>query len=128
MARVKWSTGIEYVSGALCKCGKKGHHRHTQMLLATHRVAETESTNCNNIYLREDKKRSTPVTTDELFARMRFTAVGRMVRERRMDLSKITQDQMTFIAQRDTAGGKKTLRSWYWKVCGQEWDAQHPRG
>ena len=126
MARVKWSTGIEYVSGALCKCGKKGHHRHSQMLLATHRVAATESPYCNNIYMRENKERNTLPTTDELYARMRFDSVGRMVRERSKDLSKITQDQMTFIAQRDTACGKKTMRSWYWKVCGQEWDVQHP--
>ena len=30
------------------------------------------------------------------------------------DFSKITQDQQAFIAQKDLAGGKKTLKTWYW--------------
>ena len=41
MAKVVWMSGIEYVSGALCKCGKKGQHTHDKMLLATHRRAAT---------------------------------------------------------------------------------------
>ena len=45
---------------------------------------------------------------------------------RSMDLSKITQDQMNFIAQRNNPGGKKTMKAYYWYICGQEWDAQHP--
>ena len=68
MAKVKWSAGIEYVSGALCKCGKHGHHRHTRMLLATHRIAATTATNCNNVYLRDDIERTTAPSADELFA------------------------------------------------------------
>lgn len=128
MARVKWNTGIEYVSGALCKCGKHGHHRHTRMLLATHRVAATTATNCNNVYLRDKTERTTPLGADEIWARSRFQTVASMVRSRSRDMSKITQDQMTFIAQRDTAGGMKTMKAWYWKVCGDEYDAQHPRG
>ncbi len=127
MAKVKWSAGIEYVSGALCKCGKHGHHSHTRMLLATHRVAATTATNCNNVYLRDDIERTTAPSADELFARVRFTAVAAAVRTRSKDLSKISQDQQDFIAQKDLAGGKKTMRAYYWHICGQEYDAQHPR-
>ena len=53
MAKVVWQSGIEYVSGALCKCGKKEPHKHGRMLLATHRKAATTSDSCNRIYLRQ---------------------------------------------------------------------------
>ena len=125
MAKVKWSAGIEYVSGALCKCGKHGHHRHTRMLLATHRVAATTATNCNNVYLRDDIERTTAPSTDELFARVRFTAVADAGRTRSKDLSKISQDQQAFIAQKDLAGGKKTMRSYLWSLELAAYDASH---
>lgn len=127
MAHVVWTAGIEYVSGALCKCGKKGSHTHAKMLLATHRRAATTNPNCNRIYVRDEAQRSTPLSTNELEVRARFTAVAQMVRYRSRDLSKISQDQMNFLAQRNQPGGKKTMRSYYWKICGQEYDAQHPR-
>ena len=37
------------------------------------------------------------------------------------------QDQMAFIAQKDLAGGKKTLKAWYWMVEGAAYDQEHPR-
>lgn len=126
MAKVVWTAGIEYVSGALCKCGKKGSHTHAKMLLATHRRAATTNPNCNRIYVRDEAQRSTPLSTNELEVRARFTAIAQMVRYRSMDLSKLTQDQMNFLAQRDTPGGCKTMKKYYWKICGQEYDAQHP--
>ena len=128
MAKVVWMSGIEYVSGALCKCGKKGQHTHDKMLLATHRRAATTNPDCNRLYVRSQVTRKTAPTEDELFARIRFTAVAAMVRTRSRDLSKISQDQMAFIAQKDLAGGKKTMKAWYWMTCGNEYDAQHPRG
>jgi hypothetical protein len=27
------------------------------------------------------------------------------------------------LAQKDQPGGKKTMKSWYWDVCGKEYDA-----
>ncbi len=33
--------------------------------------------------------------------------------------------QDAFLAQKDTAGGKKTMRAYLWKVCGAEYDQQH---
>ena len=127
MAKVVWSNGIDYVCGALNKV-KDGQHDHEKMLLATHRVAATESKHCNRIYLREKPQRRTSPGANELFARVRFCAVGQAVRTRAKDLSKITRDQMDFIAQKDLAGGKKTLKAWYWMVEGQAYDQEHPRG
>jgi len=126
MAKVVWSNGIDYVSGALNKV-KDGQHDHEKMLLATHRVAATENPNCNRLYLRKKVERSTSPGANELFARVRFTAVAHAVSVRSKDLSKITRDQMDFIAQKDQAGGKKTLKAWYWMVEGAAYDQEHPR-
>ena len=127
MAKVAWQAGIDYVSGALCKCGKKEPHKHGRMLLATHRRAATTSNSCNRIYLRDESNFVTSNSTEAMWARQRFRSVAEMVHDRSMDLSKISQDQQAFLAQRNNPYGKKTMRSWYWKVCGQEYDAQHPR-
>ena len=32
------------------------------------------------------------------------------------------------MAQKDTAGGKKTMQAYLWKVCGDAYDAQHSNG
>ena len=125
MAKVVWSAGIDSVSGALAKPSKSGQHSCSKMLLGTHRVAATTSNECNRIYIRRKAKRSTDPTSDELLARARFTAVGNAVRLRQKDLMQINQDQAAFLAQRDTAGGKKTLKAYLWKVCGDEYDAEH---
>ena len=127
MAKVVWQSGIEYVSGALCKCGKKETHKHGRMLLATHRKAATTSDSCNRIYLRDETNIQISNSADSVWARQRFKTVAGMVRQRSMDLSKLTQDQMDFIAQRTNPRGIKTMRAYYWHICGQEYDAQHPR-
>ena len=127
MAKVNWSAGIDSVSGALAKPSKSGQHSCEKMLLGTHRVAATTSNDCNRVYIRRKVERSTPVLADELRARARFTAVGNAVRLRSKDLMKINQDQQDFLAQRDTAGGKKTMKAYLWKVEGDAYDAEHPR-
>ena len=124
MAKVVWSNGIDYVSGALNKV-KGGQHDHEKMLLGTHRKAATTSTHCNRIYLREKPQRRTQPSAKELALRERFTEVRAMVATRRKDLNKISQDQLDFIAQKNLATGKKTMTAYLWKVCGQEYDAQH---
>ncbi len=124
MAKVVWSNGIDYVSGALNKV-KNGQHDHEKMLLGTHRKAATTSTHCNRIYLREKPQRRTQPSAKELALRERFTEVSAMVRTRRKDLNKISQDQLDFIAQKDLATGKRTMTAYLWKVCGEEYDAQH---
>ena len=125
MAKVEWSAGIDHVSGALSKPSKSGQHSCTKMLLGTHRVAATESKDCNRLYLRKKVERSTPLSDKELAARARFTAVQAAVKTRANDLSKIAQDQEDFLAQKELAGGKKTMRAYLWAVCGAIYDAQH---
>ena len=125
MAHVEWSAGIDSVSGALAKPSKSGQHSCDKMLLGTHRVAATTSDQCTRIYIRKKRKRSTPLTSNELDARARFAAVAAAVKARKSDLNKITTDQQNFAAQKDTAGGKKTMRAYLWKVCGDEYDVAH---
>ncbi len=127
MAKVKWAEGIEYVSGLLTKRPKAGsmHSDHCSALLATHRVAATENPVCTRLYMVGPYKRSTPLTSNELDARARFAAVAAAVKARKSDLNSITQDQINFAAQKDTAGGKKTMKAYLWKVCGDIYDAQH---
>ena len=124
MAKVVWSNGIDYVSGALNKVGK-GQHNHEKMLIGTHRVAATTSKHCNRVYLRSKPKRSTPVSTHELDIRIRFVAVRAMVQARKEDPTKITADQAAFLAQKDLASGRKTMNAYLWMVCGQEYDSQN---
>ena len=125
MAKVVYSAGIDHVSGALSKPRKNGQHSCEKMLLATHRVAATQSSDCNRIYLREKVERSTPLSANEEAARLRFTEVAQAVKLRAKDLNKMTQDQEAFAAQKDLANGKKTMRAYLWKVCGAEYDASH---
>ena len=145
MAKVEWSAGIDSVSGALAKPGKNPQHRCTKMLLGTHRKAETTNPDCNRLYLRKQTERSTPVTADELAIRERFgavgaavaarakdltkmaadkAAVGAAVAARAKDLTKMAADKAAFIAQKDLPGGRRTMKSYLWKVCGEEYD-QH---
>ncbi len=125
MAKVEWSAGIDHVSGALSKPSKSGQHSCTKMLLGTHRVAATESKDCNRLYLRRKVERSTPLSNREVAVRARFTAVRAAVATRAADLSKQLADQQAFMAQKDQPGGKKTLKAYYWSICGAEYDQQH---
>ena len=125
MAKVNWSAGIDSVSGALSKPGSNPQHSCEKMLLGTHRTAPTTSSDCNRLYLRKKVKRSTPVGSDELTNRLRFTAIAASVAERAKDLSKRTADQQAFLAQKDLPGGKQTLKAWYWMVEGEAYDQQH---
>ena len=128
MAKVEWSAGIDSVSGALSKPGKNGQHSCNKMLLGTHRVAATENPNCNRLYMRKKVQRSTAPGEDELWARNRFTAVAAMVKTRRKDLSHIASDLAAFEAQKNLNSGKKTMKAYLWKICGDEYDQAHPRG
>ena len=127
MAKVGWSAGIDYVSGALSKPSKSGQHSCQKMLLGTHRTAATTNPDCNRLYLRPVTKRSTLPTANELLIRQRFAAVKAAVAARKEDMSKVDADQAAFIAQRDTAGGKKTMNAYLWSLEGATYDAAHPR-
>ena len=127
MAKVDWSSGIDSVSGALSKPSKSGQHSCTKMLLGTHRVAPTENDQCNRLYLRKKTKRSTDLSEDEVNARLRFATVRAAVKARAKNLTTITADQEAFEAQKNLSTGKKTFNAYLWKVCGQEYDAEHPK-
>ena len=127
MGKVTYSPGIEYVNGALAKAKKKDGHRCGDYLIGTHRTAATENPDCTRLYIRKGTsyERTSPLTSKELDVRARFTAVAAAVKARKNDLNSITQDQINFAAQKDTAGGKKTMRAYLWKVCGDAYDQAH---
>ncbi len=116
MAKVQWSNGIDFVSGALSKPGKNPQHSHTKMLLATHRTAETTSPNCNRLYLRQPITRSTPVKASEIQQRSRFGTIAAAVNARLKDPSKMAADQAAFRAQKNTAGGKQSMKAYIWSL------------
>ena len=125
MAKVEYADAIKTVSGALTKINKKSAHAADQkMVLATHRKAATQSKDCSRIYLRglSSITRTTPLKQKEVAIRQRFQAVRAMVAARKEDLTKVTQDQIDFLAQRDLANGKKTMNAYLWLVCGREYD------
>ena len=127
MGKVKYATGIDYVSGSLSKPKVKDGHSCGTYLIGTHRVAATENPNCTRLYVRdaESYKRTTPVGPDELAARARFKAVRQAVYSRAHSLTTLSQDQAAYQAQLNTAEGKKTFNAYLWQKCGEEYDAQH---
>ena len=127
MGKVVWAPGIQSVSGALAKPKKRNGHSCGDYLIGTHRVAPTQSNDCNRLYIKnaDTFERSTALSEDEINNRNRFTAVSRAIKARKRDLTYIAQDQIDFMAQKDTAGGKKTMFAYLWKVCGDAYDAQH---
>ena len=127
MGKVTYSPGIEYVQGALAKAKKKDGHICGDYLIGTHRTAATQNPNCTRLYIRKGAsyERTSPLTSQELDARARFTAVAAAVKARKEDLMNITKDQMDFAAQKDQPGGKKTMRAYLWKVCGEKYDSEH---
>ena len=127
MGKVTYSPGIEYVNGALAKAKKKDGHRCGDYLIGTHRTAATQNPDCTRLYIRKGTsyERTTALSSKELDARARFAAVAAAVKARKSDLNQITTDQQNFAAQKDQAGGKKTMKAYLWKVCGDEYDAAH---
>ena len=127
MGKVKYATGIEYVQGSLAKPTVKAGHVHGTYLIGTHRTAPTENPNCTRLYVRtqETYQRTSSPSARELAARIRFAEVSAMVKTRAADLTKVTADQAAFAAQKDSAEGKKTLKAWYWMVCGAQYDQEN---
>ena len=130
MAFVKYATGIDYVQGSLSKPKMKEGHKCGDYLIGTHRTAETQNPECTRLYIRgaQTYDRSTPVSTKEMRIRVRFTAVAAAVAARKNSLEHASSDQAAFLAQKDAADGKKTMKAYLWKICGDQYDAQHPQG
>ncbi len=127
MGKVKYATGIDYVQGSLAKPTVREGHSCGTYLIGTHRTAPTENPNCTSLYVREADtyKRTGQPSSKELAARARFTAVSAAIKTRKADLMKVTEDEAAFMAQKNLPGGKKTLKAWYWMVCGNEYDQEH---
>ena len=131
MARAKVGAGgIEYIQGALKRPKKVNGHNHGNYVVMTHRTAETENHNCQRVYTFDSDRyeRTTPVTTKEMRIRVRFAAVAAAVAARKDSLEFASSDQAAFLAQKDSANGKKTMKAYLWKICGDQYDAEHPQG
>ena len=127
MAKAKvGAAGIEYIQGAMKRPKKVNGHNHGNYMVMTHRSAPTQNPNCQRIYTFDADRydRTGPITADEAAARLRFSTVAAMVKQRKGDLTKIAADQAAFLDQKDLAGGKKTLKAYYWKICGDQYDSQ----
>ena len=111
--------GIETISGAMKRPKKQNGHNHGNYLVAVHRTAVSENPNCQRLYSFTSDRydRTTPLTSKELLARGRFAAVAAAVKVRSKDLMQISDDQAAFLAQKDLADGKKTMKAYLWKVC-----------
>ena len=119
--------GIEYIQGALKKPKKQDGHKHGNYVIMTHRTAATTNPDCQRIYVKDPDsyKRNSPLSQREIQIRNRFTAVAQMIKARKSDLSKLTTDQANFRAQKNDPDGAKTMKAYYWKICGAEYDEQH---
>ncbi len=128
MAVVTYSPGIDYVQGSLAKPKKRDGHKCGEYLIGTHRTAETQNPDCTRLYIRtaQTYDRSTPLSTKEMRIRVRFAAVAEAVKLRKNSLEHASSDQAAFLAQKDAADGKKTMKAYLWKVCGDQYDAEHP--
>ena len=127
MAVAVYADVVSSLSGALTKINKKSPHAVDQkMVLATHRTAPTSQVGkCNRMYLRglNSVTRSTPVSADETALRTKFAAVSAAVNARMKDLTKIADDLVAFNAQKNSANGKITLRSYLWSLESAAYDA-----
>ena len=131
MAKAKvGAAGIEYIQGAMKRPKKVNGHNHGNYMVMTHRSAPTQNPNCQRIYTFDADRydRTTPISADEAAARLRFATVAAMVKQRKADLTKIAADQANFMAQKDLPNGKKTLKAYYWMICGDEYDASLANG
>ena len=126
MAKATYAPMLETVSGALNKIDKKSPHAADQkMVLATHRKAPTTSPDCSRVYLRglSSVSRSTQPTAKEQTVRTKFAAVSTAVNTRLKDTSRQAADLEAFKAQKDTANGKTTMRSFLWSLESAAYDA-----
>ena len=76
----------------------------------------TTNPDCNRLYLRSKVERSTAPSQDEMQAREKFAQVSAAVAARAKDLTKMAADKAAFIAQKDISGGRRTMKSFLWKL------------
>ena len=107
MSHVHFLDPIDYISG---KISRKFRTVYLRRKTSDRRFTQVRSA------------RNTPLKPKEVAIRQRFQAVRAMVAARKEDLTKVTQDQIDFLAQRNAANGKKTMNAYLWLVCGREYD------
>ena len=119
--------GIEIIQGAISKPVKKDGHSHGNYVITTHRTAPTESDACQRFWVRNKDayKRTGALSENEINARGRFETVRAAVYARSKNLTTIASDMAAFEAQKNLSNGKKTFNAYLWKVCGEQYDAQH---
>ena len=126
MAVAVYADVVSSLSGALTKINKKSPHAVDQkMVLATHRTAPTSQVGkCNRMYLRglNSVTRSTAASQDEIEHRSKFAAVSAAVNARLKDTSKQAADLEAFNAQKNSANGKITMRSFLWSLESAAYD------
>ena len=126
MAVAVYADVVSSLSGALTKINKKSPHAVDQkMVLTTHRVAPTSQVGkCNRMYLRglNSVTRSTPVSESEVEHRSKFAVVSAAVNARMKDTSKQAADLAAFNAQKNTPGGKPTMRTYLWAIEAEAYD------
>ena len=69
--------------------------------------------------------RTTPVKDSELLGRVRFATIAAWVNQRAHDTTKQQADIAAFLAQKDLAGGVKSLKAYYWQLGMDEYDQHH---
>ena len=118
MGKVKYAAGIDWVKGSLAKPTVKNGHSCGTYLIGTHREAETTNPNCTSLYIRNagTYDRQTAPSANEMAARDKFATVSAAVAARAKDLTKMAADKAAFIAQKDVPGGRKTMKSFLWKL------------
>ena len=129
MAKASYAPMFETVSGALNKINKKSPHAQDQkMVLTTHRKAPTTSPDCSRVYLRGlgSVTRTTPVTAKETQVRTKFATVSAAVNARVKTTSPTyADDYAAFLAQKDSAKGKTTFRSYIWSLESAAYDSEN---
>lgn len=71
--------------------------------------------------------RTSPISTKEIAARLKFSTVRQNVYDRMINLTTIAADQAAFKAQKDTAGGVKSFYAYIWKLEVIKYDQLHPQ-
>ena len=126
MAVAVYADVVSSLSGALTKINKKSPHAVDQkMVLATHRTAPTSQVGkCNRMYLRglNSVTHNTAASQDEIEHRTKFAAVSAAVNARIKDTSKQAADLAAFNAQKNSANGKITMRSFLWTLESEAFD------
>lgn len=106
MAKVFFLDPIDHISGKISK-----QHR---TMFCYRRASKLKYTSVHG-------DRTTPVSTEEKARQERFKVVREAARQRSMDMSKLTYDQMDFIEERKTKGTAFKYTTYKGWLFGKAW-------